>query len=219
MVRSAISAFCAAVSFVLLGLPARADAASDGPAVFGTAVLPTSRTPYNARWSRAQSRGLGAGSRIVAGARRLKGPKRLRFVNAAVNRAIAYREDSRNWKTGDYWASAAQTFGRGSGDCEDYAIAKMQVLRASGVSASNLFLVIGHDVARTRAHALLIVRSGGKFWVLDNFHDQVRVDSQHRDFRPVITLSNAGSWLHGYRVGALALGTSGSSAGRSVPSL
>ena len=200
MVRS-VSAFCAAISLAFSWSPARADAVVNGPAIFGTAVLPTSSTPYDVRWSGVQSRALGAGARILSAGRGLEGLELLNFVNAAVNRAITYREDSRNWKTGDHWASAAQTFRRGSGDCEDYAIAKMQVLRASGVSAADLFLVIGHDLATAEAHAMLMVRSGQEFWVLDNFHDQVRTDSQYRDFRPVITLSSAGSWLHGYKAG------------------
>jgi predicted transglutaminase-like cysteine proteinase len=200
---SGIGAFCAAVSIALFS-SAPADAArSRGPTVFGTVVLPTSSTPYDSRWSRAQSRDLGAGARIAASARRLDGLDRLRFVNAAVNRAIAYREDRSHGRTADFWASPAQTFRRGSGDCEDFAIAKMQVLRASGIPAANLFLVIGNDLAARSAHALLVVRSGGKFWVLDNLSNQVRGDAQYREFRPVITLSNSGSWLHGYKVGAV----------------
>jgi predicted transglutaminase-like cysteine proteinase len=200
--RSSSGAFCAAVSIALFSSAPAVAAKSRGPTVFGTAVLPTSSTPYDSRWSRAQSQGLGAGAHIAVAARGLEGLERLRFVNSAVNRAIAYREDRHHGRTGDDWASAAQSFGRGWGDCEDYAIAKMQVLRAAGVPAADLFLVIGNDLAARSAHALLIVRAGGKFWVLDNLSDQVRADSQYRDFRPVITLSNSGSWLHGYRIGA-----------------
>jgi predicted transglutaminase-like cysteine proteinase len=202
MVRSAIGALCAAASLALFSAPTRAGAAAMfGPTVFGTEVLPARSTPYDARWSRVQSQKLGAGEHIVAVARRLDGLRRLRFVNAAVNRAVTYRRDSGKGN-GDYWASAAQTFARGSGDCEDYAIAKMQVLRASGISDADLFLVIGNDLATRSAHALLVVRTEGKFWVLDNLQDPIRADSQYRDFRPVISLSKSGSWLHGYKVGA-----------------
>lgn len=215
MVRSAISAFCATVSLVLFSSPAVAGNESLGPATFGSAALSTSITPYDSRWSRVQSQALGSGARIAATARGLSGLERLRFVNAAVNKAISYSEDSSNWGKSDYWASAAQSFARGAGDCEDYAIAKMQVLRASGVPAKDLFLVVGNDLAARGAHAMLIVRLNGNYWVLDNFYDEVRADTAYREFRPVITLSSGGSWLHGYKSGALAAQASNQGLGRS----
>lgn len=201
MLRPAISAFCAAVLLALFSSPARAGSTgTDGPAVFGTAVLAAGTTPYAVPWNRVQSPALDAGASIAAAARGLRGLAQLQFVNAAVNRAIAYRADITNWRSSDYWASAAETFSRGTGDCEDYAIAKMQVLRASGIPVTDLFLVIGNDLAARSGHALLVVRSGDLYWVLDNFHDQVRADTQHSEFRPVVTLSSSGSWLHGSRV-------------------
>jgi predicted transglutaminase-like cysteine proteinase len=140
-------------------------------------------------------------------------------VNSAVNKAIQYREDSANWGVADYWASAAETIGRGAGDCEDYAIAKMQVLRASGVPANDMFLVVGNDVAARSAHAMLLVRLGDSYRVLDNFQDEVRADSEYRDFHPVITLSSAGRWLHGYPAGTVALAAAGRTPARPASSL
>jgi len=209
MTRSALGALCATVSLALLSSPVQAAPRSVGPAAFGTALLATSTTPYDARWNRAQSQGLGAGARIASSARGLHGLERLRAVNVAVNRAIKYREDSSNWGKGDYWATAAETFGRRAGDCEDYAIAKMQVLRAAGVPASDMFLVVGNDLVARSAHAMLLVRSGDIYWVLDNFHDEVRRDTDYREFRPIMTLSSAGRWLHGYAAGTLAASAAG----------
>ncbi|HXH54113.1 MAG TPA: transglutaminase-like cysteine peptidase [Sphingomicrobium sp.] len=196
------SAFCAAVSLALFSSPTEA-ATTPGnvPAVFGTAVIAAHATPYDGRWSKVQSQGLAAGARIAFKARNLHGVERLRFVNRAVNAAIEYRTD-----TSDSWASASESFSRGAGDCEDYAIAKMQVLRAAGVTASDLFLVIGRDLAARADHAMLIVRAENTYWVLDNFYNEVRADSAYRDFRPVITLSNRGSWLHGYKAGTQVMG-------------
>src|SRR3546814_7137241 len=51
-------------------------------------------------------------------------------VNQWVNREIAYIGDDRNYRQRDYWATAEQTIARGKGDCEDFAILKMQMLRA-----------------------------------------------------------------------------------------
>lgn len=205
MIRSTLGAFCAAVSLVLFSSPAQAaPVAAVAPAAFGTAVLSTKTTPYDVRWNKVQSQGLGAGARIAASAKALKGLDRLRAVNVTVNRTIKYRDDSSNWGAADYWASAAETFGRGAGDCEDYAIAKMQILRASGVPATDMFLVVGNDLTARSAHAMLLVRLGDELWVLDNFHDELRPDTEYREFRPIITLSTTGRWLHGYRAGTMA---------------
>jgi predicted transglutaminase-like cysteine proteinase len=200
MVRPAISAFCAAVLLVLFSSPAQAGSTTmSGPAVFGTAAIATGPTPYAARWARVQSPALGAGASVAAGARGLRGVVQLRFVNAAVNRMIVYREDSANWNADDYWASAAETFARGAGDCEDYAIAKMQVLHAAGIPSDDLFLVIGIDLPTRRGHAILLVRSGESDWVLDNLDRSVHAATDYHEFRPVVTLSRGGSWLHGFK--------------------
>jgi len=197
MLRSLIRTVCAAVSLVLLPAPVAAAPAAAGPVVFGTVALAAGTTPYDQRWGIVQSQALGSGAGIATKARGLEGLERLRFVNRAVNAAISYRGDA-----GDSWASASESFKRGAGDCEDYAIAKMQVLRSVGVPASDLFLVIGRDLAAGSDHAMLIVRSGGSYWVLDNFINEVHADSDYSEFRPVITLSSQGRWLHGYKQGA-----------------
>lgn len=206
MVRPALGAFCAAVSLALLSQPARAANAGVAPGAFGSAVLAASTTPYDARWSRALAPALGSGAQFVRAARDLEGLERLRFVNRAVNQAIRYSEDASNWGQGDYWATAAETFARGAGDCEDYAIAKMQLLRASGVPAKDLYLVIGTDPVARGAHALLLVHFADGDWVLDNVSDRVRQDAAYREFRPVMTLSTGGKWLHGIKATAPAPG-------------
>ena len=203
MAHPAIGAICAAVSLILLSSPAHGAEATLGPSAFGSAVLAARVTPYDGRWRQVQSQALGSGQRIATAARAMRGLERLLFVNRAVNKSIRYREDRSNWGQGDYWANASQSFARGAGDCEDYAIAKLQVLRASGVVSNDLYLTIGNDAAARGGHAVLVVRMAEKYWVLDNFHDEVRVDRAYRDFRPVITLSSSGKWLHGYKSGAL----------------
>ena len=201
MLRSAISAICATLSLVLLTPSAKAAPAPlSGPAVFGSAALSITKTPYDAKWKSLQWNSIGVGASIAAAARKKDGFERLQYVNRAINAAIAYRVDGAGRSGADNWASAAESFARRAGDCEDYAIAKMQVLLATGIPASDLFLVIGKDHAAGADHAVLIVRSAGTYWVLDNFNDRVHQDTQFRHFTPVMSLSLRGGWLHGHNL-------------------
>ena len=120
-----------------------------------------------------------------------------RFVNAALNQRIGFRPDQ-----GDRWATVGETLSSAAGDCEDYAIAKMHALRALGVPERDLFLTLGRDNAVRQAHAVLLVRVSGQYWVMDNRTDRLIPHEQFRDFSPMISLRADGkSWLHGYARG------------------
>lgn len=195
-------------------LPRSADFTGHSAGMFGTSLLLVGSTPYDSKWARVAHASLPASSGIVARARGLTGLDRLRAVNAAVNRAISYREDSDLWGQPDHWATPREALSKGSGDCEDYAIAKMQALRAVGIPASELFLVVGTDLVARGGHALLVVRHAGEHWVLDNFHDEVRPSSLYRDFRPTLSFGGGRAWLHGYRGGNVSAQTGRSAAAR-----
>ena len=169
-----------------------------GPDAFGSVALPLGPNRFTQRWSRAAS---GGGPprliELISPARGMDRSRQARFVNAALNRQISFRADD-----GDRWSTASETMSRAAGDCEDYAIAKMQALRQLGVPDRDLFLTIGQDLAVRQAHAVLLVRVGGRFWVLDNRHDRLVPDDQYRDFMPTLSLRADGkSWLHGFRRG------------------
>jgi transglutaminase-like putative cysteine protease len=91
----------------------------------------------------------------------------------------------------DVWSSPMATFASGRGDCEDYAIAKMFALRASGIAAEDLRFV----VARTRggdAHAVLAVRNDSQWIILDNRSMILVEDTQAHDLSPLFALDAAG---------------------------
>lgn len=92
-------------------------------------------------------------------------------VNRYINR-VAYRDDQVNWGQRDYWATPREFFGRG-GDCEDYAIAKYQSLKALGLPVEELRLLILWDSKRGIAHAVLAVGPPGRELVLDNVHSVI----------------------------------------------
>lgn len=175
--------------------------AAAAPNAFGSAALALGPNRYSERWNRVAFGGetpeLG---RIVEPARSLAIPAKAAFVNAALNQRIRYRFDTDS--NGDRWATARETLGRRSGDCEDYVIAKMHALRRLGITPGDLYMTIGQDSAAGAAHAVLLVRSGRTFYVLDNRTDRLIPETSYRRFYPIISFSAAGrSWLHGYRRG------------------
>lgn len=180
--------------------PAAAAARPDMPDVFGSVALRVGRTSLDRRWRTVEGAGVdGAAAefaRALSGEREIE---RLDAVNRYVNHRIAFTDDSRQFGRADLWLSASATLKRGKGDCEDYAIAKMQMLRAAGIAKRDMYLVIVKDLVRRSDHAVLVVRSGGRLMLLDNGTDEIRDAHASSDYRPVLTFAASGTWTHGYR--------------------
>jgi predicted transglutaminase-like cysteine proteinase len=192
----------AAALAVLMPAPAlsQAQAGIARPDVFGSVALSVGRTPLVHRWrSVAHRRVRGAGAAFAASLRGRAELDRVEAVNRYVNGHVRFVDDFTQYRRDDRWAAASDTLRRGRGDCEDYAIAKLQMLRAAGVSDRDLYLVIARDLVRRADHALLVVRAGGRMLVLDNGTDQILDADDIGDYRPVLTFSENGAWTHGYR--------------------
>ena len=173
---------------------------SGRPDVFGSVALSVERTPLDKRWRKvANSRVAGYAATYAASLRDSSELARVEAVNRYVNRKVAFVEDSRQYHRGDHWVAANETLRRGRGDCEDYAIAKLQMLRAAGVSDRDLYLVVVKDLVRRSDHAILVVRAAGRMLVLDNGTDVIADTESVRDYRPVLTFAASGVWTHGYR--------------------
>lgn len=67
---------------------------------------------------------------------------KIRRVNAFFNK-YRYKFDKYNWEEVEYWASFGEFVSKGSGDCEDYALAKYYSLRKLGISENKLKLISG----------------------------------------------------------------------------
>ena len=119
-------------------------------------------------------------------------------VNRWVNREIDYVEDRDLFGQADYWAGARRTLRLGKGDCEDFALTKLQLLAAAGIDRDDMFLTIARDRVRNADHALLVVRFEGRYLVLDNATDQVLDGEPSHDYLPVLSFNNTRSWLHGF---------------------
>ncbi|KUO53953.1 MAG: hypothetical protein APF82_09100 [Sphingomonadales bacterium BRH_c42] len=179
-----------------LPLPARSTGA-----FLGSERIAIGRTRYDAEWRRVSSRGLSQRDLTHAiGTVPQDRDALLARVNRWVNRKIDYRDDRQSSGTRDYWADAATTLRRGSGDCEDFAILKMQMLAAAGIDRDDMMLTLARDTLRQVDHAVLLVRSGAGWSMLDLQSDRVVPAGGDYGYRAVLSFSGESRWLHGQAV-------------------
>jgi len=181
-------------------LPVRFAARSDMPDVFGSVALRVHHTSLDRKWRSVARDGVsGASAEFARTLSGLPEIERLAAVNRYVNSRVSFVDDSRQFGRADLWLDASATLKRGKGDCEDYAIAKMQMLRKAGISEGDLYLVIVKDLVRRADHAVLVARAGGRLLLLNNGTDEVRDAELASDYRPVLTFAQSGTWTHGFR--------------------
>ena len=117
--------------------------ANGRPDVFGSVALRVDHTPLDARWQRVEHAAVdGAAARFAEAQRGKDAVTKLEAVNWYVNKRVRFVDDQAG--SGAAPTSGrrpATTLGRGRGDCEDYAIAKLQMLRRAGFADRDLYLV------------------------------------------------------------------------------
>lgn len=182
--------------------PQISDAVRDGrPDIFGTVALRVDHTPLDSKW-RSVANSPVTGS-PAAYARSLRGLDQIEIaqrVNSYVNRHVRYTDDIAQYGHEGFWASVDQTLRRARGDCKDYAIAKLQLLRAAGFPERDLYFTVVRDLVRRADHAVIVARAGEHLLVLDDGTDKVLESKDVSDYRPIITFASYGEWTHGYRV-------------------
>lgn len=161
-------------------------------------ILPISTTSFDADWNRVAGKGVTAASVVAADSGAGSMEDRIAGVNRWVNRKVAYVSDAKLYGKADHWASARETLRSGKGDCEDYAIAKMEILAAMGVSRDDMYLTIARDLVRRDDHAVLIVKLNGRAIMLDNASDALLDGDRANDYRPIMSFKKNASYLHGY---------------------
>ena len=185
------------------------------PNVFGTVALNAGVTFYDARFRRVAS--TDSRNPMVTGlataAAGLHPVAKLQLVQHEVSRRVRWMHDLDNMGVADFWANAGETLRRGTGDSEDIAIVKMQVLKAAGFSPKDLYISIGRHNVRG-AHVVLLARTAGGFYVLDDTNYDLMTPRQHGRFTPIMTLGQGASWLHGRRVRGNRIASVGSGATR-----
>lgn len=121
---------------------------------------------------------------IVDQARSRDGRALLGETNRAINLAIRAENDGAE----DIWSSPLETFQRGAGDCEDYAIAKLAALRLAGVAAEDLRLVVVRDTRNGEGHAVASAKLDSHWLMLDNRRMAMVEDNDAREYQPLYLL-------------------------------
>jgi predicted transglutaminase-like cysteine proteinase len=133
---------------------------------------------------------------IVDAARSRDGRARLGEVNRAINLAIRSTSDMAQYGQDDVWSSPLVTFIHGAGDCEDYAIAKLEALRLAGIAPDDLRIVVLRDSLNGDGHAVAAARLDGHWLVLDNRRMAMIEDADVRNYRPLFVIDQSDVWRY-----------------------
>lgn len=172
--------------------------------ILGAQSVRIERTPFDHDWANIHRR---PRSTLIEKALTKSGArsspdktKQVQMVNRWVNQNIVFGNDQAVYRRADYWAPASETLRRGVGDCEDFAIAKMEMLAALGVARPDMRLIIARDLVRNADHAVLVVKLDGGSVMLDNVTDRLLNGQMPNDYRPIMSFSQNAKWVHGYGV-------------------
>jgi predicted transglutaminase-like cysteine proteinase len=117
---------------------------------------------------------------------------RVEIVNRGINQAVRYVSDLEQHNVADSWSSPLETLAAGSGDCEDYAIAKFAVLLDAGIPEKDLRVLLVRDMAVRQDHAVLAVRVDGRWLVLDNRRFGLAETNALPYFMPLFAIDHGG---------------------------
>jgi predicted transglutaminase-like cysteine proteinase len=172
------------------------------PKMYNSVGIAVAHSPFDAKYLRAAVPASGAQwSSIVRQAQRIENPQqRIAFIHTFVISYIQYAEDIDVYGTRDYWATPAETLARRRGDCEDFAILELMLLKGSGIPATDIYFTVGADLIARRDHALLSVLIGNSMWALDQRAPSPFLTTSMTDFRPILTLQGRQVWLHGFTI-------------------
>jgi len=171
--------------------------------VFGYLSVDVPTTPFDQQWLRASTSAWPEGQvqldAFVRQLSRLPVSVRVDQANRWINAHVAYASDMDVYGVADYWAGLSEVLAHGRGDCEDFAIAKMQILAAAGVPTRDMYLTLVRDLRRQEDHAVLVVRVGQDSYVLDSDENTLLRQDELTRFRPVVAFSENGRWIFGRR--------------------
>ncbi|OHV12768.1 transglutaminase-like cysteine peptidase [Kushneria phosphatilytica] len=119
---------------------------------------------------------------FVARASQLKGLEQLAYVNRVINNAARQTPDTR-----DEWKGFDRLIRDNAGDCEDFALAKYQILRQAGVPPDRMDLMAAEDQLTPSYHAVLRYRrDDGSHLILDNLTPLILPEHARSDLTPIV---------------------------------
>jgi len=92
-------------------------------------------------------------------------------INRAVNLSLS------PVKSGTKWTSPLSALAAGIGDCKQYSVLKYAALKNAGFAADDLRIVILQPKLEKQTHAVVTIRTGNRWLVLDN-RTMVMADSK-----------------------------------------
>ncbi|WP_438768116.1 transglutaminase-like cysteine peptidase [Kushneria sp. TE3] len=128
---------------------------------------------------------------LVQQVRQLQGLSQLQYVNRVINNAARQQEEDT-----DLWKGFDRLTREGYGDCEDFAIAKYQILRDAGVAVQRLDFLAARDALTPTYHAVLRYQTDdGRYLILDNLTMLILPQTQRSDLTPIVTFDEYRSAL------------------------
>jgi predicted transglutaminase-like cysteine proteinase len=187
---------------------------------FGSVPVPFSATAMRQKWYRVRAsldgyRDIACGNvidcdkrvamikKLVDSDRKAAFSGKLETVNATINAMIRYTPDMNVKGKIDHWGKPADIISTGEGDCEDYAILKLAVLKDLGVPMDSMSVIVLQDKRRNVYHAVLAVSTNRGHLILDNTRNRVFRDTAFADYKPLYSFSDNHSWIHGTKPAAL----------------
>ena len=169
-------------------------------AVGATPDADTLQATFIKRWPQGDMAKFRVWRELITSAAALPDEERLKQVNQFFNRTVVFADDGVVWGQLDYWATPLETMGRGTGDCEDFVIAKFFTLRMMGVPVEKLRLIYVYartgtgPAAPRQAHMVLAFYAtpDAEPLVLDNLVGDVRLASRRTDLSPVFSFNTQG---------------------------
>jgi len=127
----------------------------------------------------------------------------IKNINDFFNQHIRFEEDITHWKQIDYWATPLETLGSGSGDCEDYTIAKYISLIQLGIPIERLRLIyvkaqVGGPSSRVfQAHMVLgyYPQPDAIPLILDSLVSDIEPADRRIDLHPIFSFNSEGLWV------------------------
>lgn len=149
------------------------------------------------KWGKEAPIRLTSWENIVRSDRSNSDGEKLEKVNVFINMTMTYAEDIDIWGVKDYWATPLEFVARGTGDCEDYAIAKYFTLKAMGISDKKLNIAYVKALQLGSSHMVLtyVSKPGDEPLILDNLDKSIKSASERQDLAPIFSFNGTDLWM------------------------